>query len=267
MAVQHEHAALQARLDQGFAERIHCADGFRADRIGIVVEEDFEIDLRLVLHQLGDFLALFLRCGLHRLDRNRTGAGPLDHFLVGRRIGVDGERAGEAAGQGLAVRALRLQRVFDLRGSWAKDGEKAAPATRAKAPARMNVAMRVIGFFPQRVYEQALLTYHSRPPDAEPGLDHIFVVTDRQTVQIGISGRGRPMARRGTYARACWAILTRTAATGPARSHAPEMAAVEPPGRSAIPAPRDRDRRNASRRPARRAASSRRAPARPCGPR
>ena len=107
VAGDHEGRALQRRIGQCLAERLHRGHRGLGDVGRVVVELDFQIDVRLGRRELRDLIAF--------AHRQRTGL-PVAHgvqegrFLgLRRRIGLRTD--GQAAGHG-----LRLQCIQDLAG-------------------------------------------------------------------------------------------------------------------------------------------------------
>jgi hypothetical protein len=103
----HEGGALQAGVRERLAEFLHRIHRFLADVGRVVVEVNFEIDLRLARGDLRDFLAL--------TDRERTGLPIAQCVDEGRFLGLRG-RVHLRAGRKTAGQRLRLQRTQDLIG-------------------------------------------------------------------------------------------------------------------------------------------------------
>src|SRR5262249_25059639 len=116
VTVDEEDGALELRLREDVAKRRDRRHGLRTDHGRAEVEVDLKVDLRLVLDDLNDLLALllpFLRLfWAARLDGNRAGLDLVDEALLFSLLWVD-TRAPDGAGQRAPVR-LGLQRIPDL---------------------------------------------------------------------------------------------------------------------------------------------------------
>ena len=110
MAGNHEGRTLQARIGERLAEFLHRAHRALADVGRIVVEVDFEIDLRLARGKFRNFLAL--------AERQRPRLAVAQRVDEARFLGLGGGvRRLLRAGRKAAGRArLRLQGVQDFVG-------------------------------------------------------------------------------------------------------------------------------------------------------